>query len=115
MRKVALLMVIILVIAMPLTVSAAPRALEINPVLDFNGTTAACEVMVIGNDTSEHIEVVMKLMHGTSCVKAWMNDGYGYVYMLTYANVTKGQTYTLRIEVKVNGVAQQPVYINGTC
>ena len=115
MRKVALLMAIILVVSMPLTVSAAPRALGINPTLAFDGTTATCEVAVVGNNMSEHIQVVMKLMHGNTCVKAWMNDDYGYVYMLTYANVTKGQTYTLRIEVSVNGVDQQPVYISGTC
>lgn len=115
MRKVALFLAIILVIAMPLTVSATPRALGINPTLAFDGTTATCEVAVVGNNMSEHIEVVMKLMHGTSCVKAWMNDDYGYVYMLAYANVTKGQTYSLVIEVKVNGVAQQPVSIQGTC
>ena len=115
MRKVALFLAIVLVISTPLTVSAAPRMLTINPTLAFDGTTAACEVAVVGNNMSEHIEVVMKLMHGTSCVKAWMNDDYGYVYMLAYANVIRGQTYTLLIEVKVNGVAQQPVYINGTC
>lgn len=115
MKKLALLMAIILVISMPLTVSATPRLLSIRPSLTFEGTTAACEVTVVGNNMSEHIEVVMKLMHGTSCVKAWMNDDYGYVYMLAYANVTKGQTYSLVIEVKVNGVAQQPVSIQGTC
>ena len=115
MRKIALCLAIFLVIAMPLTVSAAPRALGISPTLAFDGTTAACEVLVTGNNTSEHITVVMKLMHGNTCVKAWMNDDYGCVYMLTYANVTKGQTYTLRIEVSVNGVDQQPVYISGTC
>ena len=108
-------MAIIFVISMPLSISAASRALSIRPSLTFEGTTAACEVAVVGNNMSEHIEVVMKLMHGTSCVKAWMNDDYGYVYMLAYANVIRGQTYTLLIEVKVNGVAQQPVYINGTC
>lgn len=115
MKKLALLMAIILVISMPLTVSATPRLLSIRPSLTFEGTTAACEVEVVGNNTSEQIEVVMKLMHGTSCVRAWMNEGNGHVYMLTYANVTRGQTYTLYIELKVNGVAQQPVYINGTC
>lgn len=108
-------MAIILVVSIPLTVSAAPRALTINPTLAFDGTTATCEVAVVGNNISEHITVVMKLMHGNTCVKAWMHEDDGYVYMLTYANVTKGQTYTLRIEVTVNGVVKQPVYINGTC
>lgn len=115
MRKTALLLAIILVISMPLSVSAAPRALGIEPVLAFDGTTAACEVMVIGNNTSEYIEVTMKLMYGTTCEASWSADGYGYVYMLEYDDVVKGRTYKLEVEVSVNGVAKSPVYITGTC
>ena len=115
MRKVALLMAIILVISMPLTVSAAPRALGINPTLEFDGTTANCDVMVVGNNISEHIEVTMKLMNGYYCVASWYDDGYGYVRMHGDAAVTKGCTYTLVIEVTINDVVQPPVSINGTC
>lgn len=115
MRKAALILAIILVISMPLTVSAAPRGLTINPTLAFDGTTANCHVMVVGNDTSEHIEVTMKLMNGYYCVASWYDDGYGYVPMHEDATVTKGCTYTLVVEVIVNGVASSPVSINGTC
>ena len=115
MRKAALLLAIILVISMPLSVSAAPRALGINPTLAFNGTTAACEVAVVGNNMSEHIEVTMKLMRGTYCEASWSADGYGYVYMLEYDTVTKGRTYDLVVAVKVNGVASTPVSVSGTC
>lgn len=115
MRKTALFLAIILVVSMPLTVSAAPRMLTINPTLAFNGTTAACEVAVVGNNMSEYIEVTMKLMYGTSCVASWSDSGYGYVYMLEYANVTKGRTYDLVIEVTFAGVVKPPVYESGTC
>lgn len=115
MRKAALLMAIILVISMPLTVSAAPRALTINPTLAFDGTTATCDVLVVGNNTSEHIEVTMKLMNGYYCVASWYDDGYGYVWIQEDAAVTKGCTYTLVVEVTVNNVVQPPVYQNGTC
>lgn len=115
MRKVALILAIILVISMPLTVSAAPRALSINPTLAFDGTTAACDVMVVGNTMSEYIEVTMKLMRGTYCEASWSGDGYGYVYMLEYDTVTKGRTYDLVVAVKVNGVAKTPVSVSGTC
>ena len=115
MRKIALFMAIVLVFSMPLTVSAAPRALGINPSLSFQGTTAVCQVTVIGNSTSEHIEVTMKLMRGTYCEASWSGDGYGYVYMLEYDTVTKGRTYDLVVSVKVNGVASTPVSVSGTC
>ena len=115
MRKVALLMAIVLVISLPLSVSAAPRALSVYPTLSFNGTTATCEVYVLGNNNSEHIEVTMKLMRGNYCEATWYADDYGYVYMLEYDTVTKGYTYDLVVTVTVNGVAKQPVSVSKTC
>lgn len=115
MKKTALLLAIILLISMPLSVSAASNALTINPTLGFTGTTAECEVMVVGNNTSELIEVTMKLMRGTYCEASWNSSGYGYVYMYEEENVTKNITYTLVIEVTVNGVASTPVSISDKC
>lgn len=63
MRVTALLLAVVLLISMPLSVAAAPRALDISPTLSFNGTTALCEVIVSGDTTSDHVEVWMKLMH----------------------------------------------------
>lgn len=114
MRKVALFLAIILVISTPLTVSAAPRALSINPVLGFEGTTAICETAAVGNTMSEFIEVTMKLMRGNYCVASWTADGYGYVYMLEKPTVTVRGTYTLVAEVKVNGAASTPVSVSAT-
>lgn len=115
MRKLALFMAIILVVSIPLTVSAAPWALSIRPSITFEGTTATCHVAVVGNNMSEHIEVTMKLMYGTSCVATWADDGYGYVLMEQNATVTKGRTYDLVVEVTINGVVKPPVSQSGTC
>lgn len=115
MRKLALFMAIILVVATPLSVSAAPRLLNVFPALSFDGTTATCQATVAGNNTSEHIEVTMKLMQGSYCEATWTADGYGYVYMLEYDTVTKGRTYNLVVEVKVNGIAQTPASVSATC
>jgi len=115
MRKIALVMAIILVISIPLTVSATPWVLNIRPSLTFEGTTANCYVMVVGNNTSEHIEVTMRLMHGNSQIASWSDDGYGYVRLQGTAGVTRGYTYTLTVEVTVNNVVEQPVSITKTC
>lgn len=115
MKKAALVLVIILVFAMPVTAFAETRALSVNPVLNFNGTTATCEATVVGNNTSEYIVVTMKLMHGTTCEASWTETGYGYVYMKEYEDVTKGQTYELVVEVTFNGVKKTPVSVSGTC
>ena len=115
MRWSAVLVVIILVISMPLSVSAAPRALGITPTIAFDGTTANCEAMVVGNNTSEYIEVTMKLKWGIFTVESWTSSGYGYVYMLEEHAVNKGWTYKLVVEVTVDGVESSPVSVEGTC
>lgn len=115
MRKTALLLAIILVISMPLEISAAPRALGINPTLAFEGNMAACEVMVVGDNLSDHIEVTMKLMYKGYCKEKWTATGYGYVYMLEYEDIVLGSTYDLVVQVTFNGVATTPVSVTGTC
>ena len=115
MRKTALLLVIILVISIPLSVSAAPRAMEIEPVLRFSGTTANCEVIVVGNNMSESIEVTMELMRGTYCVDRCTSSGYGYIHMEKTATVTSGRTYQLVVYVTFRGEALSPVSVTGTC
>ena len=115
MRMTALLLAIILLVSMPMSVSAEPRILEINPVLDFEGTTAFCEASVAGNNTSEYIEVTMKLKWGIFTLETWTASGYGYVYMLEEHAVNKGWTYKLVVEVTFDGVEKTPVSVEGTC
>lgn len=116
MRKTAFLLAILLVISIPLSVSAVePRALDIEPILRFNGTTANCEVIVVGNNMSESIEVTMELMRGTYCVDRWTSSGYGYIHMNETATVTSGRTYQLVVYVTFRGEALSPVSVSGTC
>ena len=116
MRKVALLLAIIIVLATPLSVYAADqRIIGIMPELSFNGTTANCSVRVIGNNTSEHIEVTIKLWRGSSCLETWTAEGYGYVFWGDTATVTKNKTYTLTADVTINGTSQPRASTSGTC
>lgn len=80
-----------------------------------HGVTATCDVMVVGNNTSEYIEVTMKLMEGSYCVASWYDTGYGYVWLQEDVIVIRKHTYDLVVEVKVNGVASTPVSVSGTC
>lgn len=114
-RATAILLAVIIVLTIPTTAFAATTALEILPDLVFNGTTATCEVTVLGDNTTDYIEVTMKLWRGSTCLNTWTDDGYGYVFMSKSANVTKGQTYKLTIDVIFNGVAKPRITIDGTC
>lgn len=116
MKKVALLLAIVIILATPLSVQAAnQRIIGIMPELTFNGTTANCSVRVIGNNTSEHIEVAMKLWRGPLIIDMWTADGYGYVFLGDTSTVSKNQTYTLTADVKIDGVSQPRVSCSDTC
>lgn len=115
MKKFAFVLAIIIILATPVATYAAVQELDILPDLVFNGTTATCEVAVAADNFDDHVSVTMKLWKGTKCLATWSDDGYGYVFMSEPAAVTKGQTYQLTVDVKVNGVSKPRVTIDGTC
>ena len=115
MRKTALLLALVLVLCTPVTAYAATRVSSIKPSLGFSGTAAICQVTVMGDNASQHIQVTMKLMYGTIQVASWSGSGYGYVYLDKSATVFSGRTYTLVVEVTMDGVVKDPVYITKTC
>lgn len=115
MKKLAFLFAVVFFISLPLNVSATTWTLHATPVLSFSGTTATCKATVVGDNTSQHIEVTMKLMYGTTIIASWSDDGYGYVYMSKTAGVTSGRTYRLQVEITVDGTEKDPLYTSGTC
>ena len=116
MKKIALFLAIILVISAPLTVHAAePRILSIYPGISFNGTTAECSVTVVGDYTTDEIDVVIKLWRGSTCVKTWYDSGDGYIFWEGTATAVKGKTYTLTADVTINNVTKPRVSVSGTC
>lgn len=115
MRKTALLVAIILILAMPLSVAAQPRTIVIRPTLSFSGTTANCKGTVVGNNTSDHIEVLLKLMHGPYCVGTWYDSGYGFVIVQGSTTVIQGDAYELVIEATINNVKQPSASITDIC
>ena len=76
---------------------------------------AECEVYVVGNNTSEYIEVTLTLMRGSEYIETWTASGYGYVYMYEEALVTKYATYTLIAQVTVDNVASPPISVRARC
>lgn len=115
MKKVAFILAFLLIIAVPLEVSAATRTLYAMPTLTFNGTTAKCTATVIGNQMTDHLKVTMKLVLGNRHIAVWTSEGYGCVDLCETASVNTGRTYRLIIEVIENGVAKDPVSVSGTC
>ena len=116
MKKVALILAIVLVISMPLSVHAAEaRILSIYPEISFNGTTAECSLAVIGDYTTDELDVVIKLWRGSTCIKTWSDSGEGYIFWEGTATAVKGKTYTLTADVTINNVTKPRVSVSGTC
>lgn len=112
MKKLAFFLAILLVVSMPLQALAVAT---ISPDLSFSGTTAKCDVLIMGDTASDHLKVTMKLMYGNRILATWTSEGYGYVAMSETTTVSTGKTYKLLVEVIANGVAKDPVYVTGTC
>lgn len=115
MKKMALLLALVAVLIVPVNAFSATWALRATPRLTFDGTTATCKVTVVGNGTSEYIEVNLELMDGDTCIASWYSRGYGYVEMQKTKEVTPGKTYTLIAEITVNAIFKDPVSVTATC
>lgn len=116
MKKTALILAMIVLLAFPVTAYAAsPRSVGIWPGISFDGTTANCTVSVTANSTSEEISITAKLWQGNTCVATWSDSGDGYLFFSASQTVTKGKEYKLTVDVTIDGVTKPTVSISGTC
>lgn len=115
-KPICIVLVAILLISVSVSAYAATsRATSIMPSLSFEGTTAKCQVTVVGNSTSEVIGVTVKLWYGSTCLQTWTASGNGYVVLSKTATVTAGRTYKMTVDVTINGVAENRISKTGTC
>ena len=109
---------LILFLAMLLSVpayAASPRVITILPAISFDGTTANCRVSVSANRVTDHIEADIALWDGSICVADWDASGTGYLLFSNSAQVEKGRTYELTVDVTINGTNCRPVSVEGIC
>lgn len=115
-KPICLVLVAIFLVSVPVSAYAATsRDIIARPNLSFDGTTAKCVATVIGDTTSEVISVTVKLWYGSTCLQTWTATGNGYVALSKTATVTAGRTYTMTVDVTINGVAKDRISKTGTC
>lgn len=115
MRKIAFFLAIALLVSIPLSVHAAESRTVFIPRLSFSGTTANCSVDVDGDTIYDYIVVTMKLFQGNNLLKQWSASGSRSVSMSESYKVTKGVSYTLTIEVMINGTSRPSSSVTKTC
>lgn len=119
MRKasflVALMMLLTTVLAVPVF-AAQSRANSIIPELTFSGTTATCNVSIVGEYTDDEISADIKLTRNGRTQATWTAEGEGYIFFSeTKSYLTRGYTYVLTVTVTINGVTYSPVSVSATC
>lgn len=85
-----------------------PRIPRISPKLEFSGTTANCEVVIISS--GDDIDATLELWRGSTLVDSWSSEGTSYVSISGKCNVTKGVTYTLTVSGTIGG---EPIDYDG--
>lgn len=91
------------------------RVMTILPAISFDGTTANCRVSVSADRSTDQISAVIQLWNGSTRIARWTDSGTGYLLFSNSATVSKGKTYELTVDVKINGVSKPQVSIEGTC
>ena len=102
-RLVIFAVVFVLLASATMPQAATPRTVALRPDLSFAGNVATCELRVLGCSSTDQIDAVMKLWYGTTCMKAWTGSDTGYLSMSGTSNVLSNKTYTLTVEVTING------------
>lgn len=112
----------VLALAVPLllllTLSAQalePRAVKVEPVLDFNGTTATCSVSFKADSATDKVAATLTLYQSNTYVDSWTDSGTGRVFISESCKVESGKSYRLVLTYTINGAAQPAKAVTGTC
>lgn len=115
-KKILVLLVVVMVTTLQLQVCAVEsRAYRNVPSLSFNGTTANCSVTVYGNNSSDEINVTMKLWESGTCLRTWRGTGEGTVKLSETYGVSKGKMYKLTVDATINGLVQPTASVTKPC
>lgn len=113
-RVMALMVVLVLVLAVTAE-AVMSRGVSVRPLLSFEGTTAKCVVTVVGNTENETIFATIKLMHGDEMIRTWYPSARGILDFEESVGVTRGETYTLTVQVVTNNVMTPWFSVSGEC
>ena len=90
-----------------------PRITTVKPTLSFSGTTANCKVII--SSPGDDIEATMELWNGNTLVDSWSDEGTTALTITGSCRVTKGVTYTLKVNGTVDGRTFNSSPLSGTC
>lgn len=81
----------------------------------FSGSTATCAVFITAGNSGDDIEAVIELWQGDNCIKTWEENADAVLDFSETVNVTRGKSYTLKVDYTINGIACPLASASGTC
>ena len=98
-----------------LPAQAAYRQIAALPSISFRGTTATCSVIIRADKADDDISADISLWQGNSCIESWEASDSGMLTFSETSTVSKGKSYTLKVDFSINGNVQQSASHSGTC
>ena len=116
MRKRVFALAVPLLLLLALSAQALDaRITRVEPVLDFNGTTATCSVFFKADSTKDRAEATLTLYQGNTYVDSWTDSGTGRVFISESCEVESGKSYRLVLTYSINGTTKPDEATTGTC
>lgn len=115
MKKIAVILAVVFAMCITTTAFASePERILTNKVtFTIEGTTARCYVLVVSDSPDTKVDV--KLWDGKTCLRTWSERKKGSITINENVSVKKGKTYTMTVDITVNGVAKPQIVRTKTC
>lgn len=115
MKRRILALVTLVVMVLTVCAQAATPWASGKPRLTFEGSTAHCSATCRGDSSSDTVRATITLYDGSVRLGSWSDSGTGSVTVSGECDVERGESYTLKLNYSVNGVAKSPVTVTATC
>jgi uncharacterized membrane-anchored protein len=83
--------------------------------LTFDGTTAICGATCIGKTSTDYIKATLTLYQGNTYIDSWSDEGRYVIGVSGQHGVTRGKSYTLKLNYTINGIAQPEQSVTKKC
>ena len=112
-RILSVLLAMVLSVAFCTSASATLYTATSLPTLNFNGSTAECQF--IHRDYGKDIDVTLELWSGETPIDSWSDSGVSYVSVSGSRTVVRGVTYTVKVNLTVDGESVYVAPISKRC
>ena len=103
MKKRILIFILLLTVLFTAVAQATTRADLMMPSLSIDDGLATCIVNIVAGQDDDDIFVEADLLKDGSSYRHWTGSGTGSLRFSRVATVTKGHTYTLEVDVTIDG------------